>query len=74
MKMQQLLLDTVAHLPRLKKLRIYILDPRTEGDWPGNFNPTQGLRYVEDLTIGYRRYALEKDGERPVRYLMSVEE
>jgi hypothetical protein len=66
--MQQLLIDTVARLPKLKRLQIDMLDPQTEEDWLTNFKPAQGLQYVEELKIGLRQYVLEKDGERPVRY------
>jgi hypothetical protein len=64
MKWQQLLLDTVAHLPELKILRVCT----TVRDGLVNFKPTRGLRYVEELTIDFEEYVLEKDEERPVRY------
>jgi hypothetical protein len=66
--MQQLLLDTVAHLPELKTLQVYIPDGPAREVGISNFKPTQGLRYVEELIIGPTRYMLERDGEQPMRY------
>jgi hypothetical protein len=70
MKIQQLLLDTVANLPELKILCVNILDPRAKAAELANFKPNPGLRYVEELTIHYKMHVLEKDGDRPVGYRM----
>jgi hypothetical protein len=67
-QMQQLLLDTVAHLPELRILRCWILDPHARRKRLKNFKPIPGLRYVKEFGTGGRRYLLEKDGEQTVRY------
>jgi hypothetical protein len=67
-KLQQVLLDTVAHLPELKILRA---DMTFSLDWEielVKFKPSPGLRYVEELEIDEIPYVLEKDGGQPVRY------
>jgi hypothetical protein len=67
-KIQQLLLDTVAQLPELKILRVYIRDEQAWAVGIADFKPTQGLRYVEELIIHLTRYVLERDGDQPMRY------
>jgi hypothetical protein len=72
MKMQQLLLDTIARLPELEILDVWIpddLDPQAWKAGLANFKPNPELRYVEELWILYIGvYVLEKDRELPVRY------
>jgi hypothetical protein len=68
MKLQQLVLDTVAHLPKLETLRIVTFNSPPLEDELHNFEPIQGLRYVEELEINSRWYALERDGERSKKY------
>jgi hypothetical protein len=67
-KIQQLLLDTVSHLPELKMLWVSIRDWHASLVGLANFKPAQRLRYVEELKIDQVQYVLEKDGDRPVRY------
>lgn len=66
--LQQVLLDTVAHLPELNSFHISTNKVIEKGAELANFEPCQGLRYVEELEIGWHRFVLEKDGNRPVRY------
>jgi hypothetical protein len=68
MKMQQVVLDTLAHLPNLKMLRLHIIDnPAWEAELT-NFKPSQGRRYVGELEIDKRWYVLERDGGQHVKY------
>jgi hypothetical protein len=75
-KMQQNLLDTFAQLPELRTLLVYPSSSSEVRAGSGelvNFEPVQGLRYVDNLEIEeweiYRTaYALVKDGERTVGY------
>jgi hypothetical protein len=60
MKLQQLLLDTVAHLPELKVLCIDTHNSKNVE--LANFKPCPGVRYVEKLQIGMNWYELEKNG------------
>jgi hypothetical protein len=61
-KIQQLLLDTVAHLLELKTLRVVIRDGPARVVGLGNFKPTQGLRYVDELIIDSTRYMWREMG------------
>jgi hypothetical protein len=61
--MQQHLLDSLAHLPDLKILRL-----RMFRYVPSSLKLKPGLRYVKELEIDGRWYVLEKDRDRPVGY------
>jgi hypothetical protein len=67
-KFQQLLLDTVAYLP---KLEILCVNTTSVPNWEAGlvkFKPSPGLRYVEELKINLTLYMLEKEWGQPVRY------
>jgi hypothetical protein len=68
MEMQQYLLDTTAQLPELKILHVSVLNPTHSNIDPSNFKPSEGLRYVGELEFACRKYVLEWDRGRPVRY------
>jgi hypothetical protein len=69
LNMQKHLLDTVAHLPELNSLHISTYDDlAAKCTELANFKPTEGLRYVDEVVIGGRLYAFEKDGLWSARY------